>query len=353
MRRKIEKVLLVSAVGPFAIGESFLRALAGSGRKAACVNSLDYFPLGYGRAGRLLRRLNRRRLTENYNRAVRENALWMKPDLLLVTKGNLVRPETLSLIRRESPGTLLVNVNYDDFFSPSPGNRFPDLERIVPLYHWIFPAKRANVEELRGLGAERVHYLPLGYDGSAHFPVRPAKELEERFGSQLVFAGTYTPDRARLLSALHGFSLSIWGAYWNRAKSGPELRREVKRTGDGRIVRGAELSAILNASPIGLNFLRGENRDTHNHRSFELPACGVFTLSERSEELGEFFAEGKEIACFSSPEEMREKARYYLENSREREAIARAGHLRVGEGKHTIRNRVEKMLEIIGRGDPS
>ncbi len=348
MKKKIEKVLLVAAVGPFGIGGSFLRALNGPGRETGCVNILDYFPLGYGRAGRLLRRIRRRRLVDRYNRAVREKALRGKPDLLLVNKGNLIRPETLSLLRRELPGTLLVNVNYDDFFSPSPGNRFLDLEGTVPLYHWIFPSKRANVEELLGLGADRVHYLPLGYDEAAHFPVQPSKEIAQQYGSQLAFAGTYTPDRARILSSLEGFSLSIWGAYWNRAKLGPELRREVKRTGNGRIVRGAELSAILNSSSIGLNFLRGENRDTHNHRSFELPACGVFTLSERSEELGEFFAEGKEIAFFSSPEELREKACYYLDHSREREAVARAGHRRVREGKHTIRDRVERMMEIMG-----
>ncbi len=349
MKRKVEQVLLVSAIGPFAIGECFLRALAGSGRKAAFVNTLDYFPLGYGRAGRLLRRVSRRLLTDRYNRTILENALWLKPDLLLITKGNLVRPETLSAIRRKLPETILVNVNYDDFFSPSPSNRFRDLEKVVPHYHWFFPAKRVNVEELRRLGAQRVHYLPLGYDGASHFPVQPSKRLVEEYGGQLSFAGTYTPDRARLLASLEGYSLSIWGAYWNRARISRELRRQVRRTGNGRIVRGAKLSAILNASPIGLNFLRGENRDTHNHRSFELPACGVFTLSERSKELGEFFAEGKEIACFSSPEELREKARYYLEHSREREAIARAGYRRVMEGKHTIRNRVEKMLEIILR----
>lgn len=348
MRQKIEKVLLIAAVGPFGIGTSFLRALSGPGRETDFVNILDYFPLGYGRAGRLLRRIGRRRLAARYNRAVREKSLRGKPDLILVNKGNLIWPETLSLLRRKLPGTLLVNVNYDDFFSPSPGNRFPDLEAIVPLYHWIFPAKRPNVEELLKLGADRVHYLPLGYDEAAHFPVRPSKEVAEKYGSQFAFAGTYTLDRARLLSALEGFSLSIWGAYWNRAKLGPELRREVKRTGNGRVVSGAELSAILNSSRIGLNFLRAENRDTHNHRSFELPACGVFTLSERSEELGEFFAEGKEIACFSSPEELREKAGYYLEHSRERETIARAGCRRVREGKHTIRDRVGMMMEIMG-----
>ncbi len=349
MKRKIERVLLVAAIGPFAIGESFLRAFSQLGRKTAFVNYLDYFPLRCCRVGRVIRRLNRDRVVERYNRAIRDNALWMKPDLVVVSKGNLVRPEILSLLREKLPGTVLVNINYDDYFSPSPSNRFPELERLVPLYHWIFPAKRVNVDELLILGAEKVHYLPIGYDGTAHYPVQPSRDQAERYQSEVAFIGTFTSARARSLAVLEGFSLSIWGAHWNRVSLPPKLRREVRRTGNGRGVRGAELSAILNSAKICLNFLREENRDTHNHRSFELPACGAFTLSERSEELREFFIEGKEIAFFSSPEELREKVRYYLDHDREREAVARAGHLRVREGKHTIRDRVERMLEIIGR----
>lgn len=348
MRKKLEKVLLAAAVGPFAIGGSFLRTFSETGRKAACVNSLEYFPIRFGLAGRVVRRLAQEKIVYRYNRSIRDTALWMKPDLLLIITGNLVRPWVLSQVREKLPRTLLVNIHNDDYFSPSTGNRFPGLEQSVPLYHWMFPSKRVNVEELRRLGAEMVHYLPLGYDPAAFYPVRPSRDLFERYRRQLAFFGTCTPERARFLSALAGFSLSIWGPGWNRPSLGRALRRQVKRTGNGRSVWGAELSAILSSARIGLNFLRSENRDTHNHRSFELPACGVFTLTQRSEELANFFVEGKEIACFSSPAELRDKARYYLEHDRERESIARAGYRRLVEGKHTVRDRVIRMLEIMG-----
>lgn len=347
MKKKIGTILLVAPVGPFAIGECFLRAFSDLEKEIVLVNHLDYFPIEYGVAGRIIRRLNRQRIVFAYNRAIRNNAFRLRPDLLVIAKGNLVRPDTLKAIRRELSGTLLVNINYDDFFSRAASNRFPELERVAPLYDWIFPSKPANVEELLQMNAPRVCYLPLGYDETAHYPVRPSIEMEEKYRGQVIFAGTYTAERARYLAAISDFQLSIWGGHWRKKLLSSELRRVVRRTGNSRIVRGAELSAILNSSKIGLNFLRADNRDTHNHRSFELPACGVFTLSQRSEELKTFFAEGKEMAFFSSGKELQEKIAYYLGHDRDREEIARAGCRRVKAGKHTIRDRVEKMLEIM------
>jgi spore maturation protein CgeB len=347
MKKRIRTILLVSDVGPYGSGESFLRALAGSGRKIAYVNNFHYFPIRHDLVGRIIRRLNWGKIVDRYNRAIRDNVLWLRPDLLLITKGNLIRPEILSLIREELPGTILVNVNYDDYFSPSPSNHFPELERVVPFYDWMFPSKKVNIGELLALGASRVHYLPLGYDEISHYPVKPTKELAEKYDSHLVFAGSHTADRERFLSSLTDFQISIWGAHWKRLNLKPALRKQVRRTGDGRVVKGSELSAILNCSRIGLNFLRGENRDTHNHRSFELPACGVFTLSQRSEELMTFFAEGKEIAFFSCESELKEKVSYYLKHDREREKMARAGHRRLVDGKHTIGDRMERIMQIL------
>lgn len=347
MSRRIEKILLAAPVGPFAIGESFLRAFSALGKEVALVNYLDYFPIEAGRAERLIRRLGRGKIIADYNRALRDNAVGLQPQLLIIAKGNLFTPETLTEIRERLPETILVNINYDDFFSRAPSNRFPDIKRQAPLYDWIFPSKSANVEELLKLQAPRVRYLPLGYDETAHYPVRPNRRQVEEYSSEVIFAGTGTGERADWLSALTDYRLAVWGGHWGGEFLPSELRRVVRRTGRNRIVRGTELSIILNSSKIGLNFLREDNRDTHNHRSFELPACGVFTLSQRSEELESFFAEDLEMVYFSSREELGEKVAYYLEHDREREEIARAGLRRVRAGGYTIRDRVASMLSIM------
>jgi len=54
-----------------------------------------------------------------------------------------------------------------------------------------------------------------------------------------------------------------------------------------------------------------------------------------------YYEEGKEIACFASPEELVDKVRYYLANEDERLRIAKAGHERcIRENSLSSRARV-------------
>ena len=80
-------------------------------------------------------------------------------------------------------------------------------------------------------------------------------------------------------------------------------------------------------------------------RTFEVPGCGGFLLTERSEEQLEFFEEGKEIACFSTPEELREKIEFYLPRDELRRKMAEAAHKKVAEG-HTYLDRVKLILAV-------
>lgn len=80
-------------------------------------------------------------------------------------------------------------------------------------------------------------------------------------------------------------------------------------------------------------------------RSFEIPACGTFMLAERTDEHLAVFREGEEAAFFSSPEELLDKARYYLAHDEIRRRIARAGHARVTTGGHTYRDRLREIIQ--------
>jgi len=342
-----KRLLLVAPIGQYAIGQNFLRAFSAFVPRVAYINYLDYFPLPADLRDRVITRLTVTRRIKDYNQAIRDTTLWFKPDLIVIAKGVGVYPETLEEIRAKLPRALLTNINYDDFFSQSPSNNFSAIERIVPLFDIIFPSKKANVEELKDLGATGVHYLPLGYDETVHYPVSPNLAIKRQRGVDAIFVGTYTAERAKCLNSIADFNLSVWGGHWKRNKVRPDLWRRIRDTGNNRIIWGPELSAVLNSSKIALNFFRPDNRDTHNHRTFELPACGVFILSQRSDELGDFFQEGREIAMFSSIEELREKTRYYLDHDGERERMALAAHERLIRGKHTIRDRVEQMMKII------
>ncbi len=80
-------------------------------------------------------------------------------------------------------------------------------------------------------------------------------------------------------------------------------------------------------------------------RTLEIPACGGFMLHERSDEVLELFEEGKDVACFSTPQELKEKINYYLNHEEERMQMAKTAYRKVGS-QNTFLCRAKRILEI-------
>lgn len=84
--------------------------------------------------------------------------------------------------------------------------------------------------------------------------------------------------------------------------------------------------------------------DDINMRTFEVMSTGSFLLTGWNPTIEELFEDGKHLVLYRSPEEMIEKAKYYLDHDEERERIAQAGFDEV-RAKHTILHRVKTILD--------
>ena len=82
-------------------------------------------------------------------------------------------------------------------------------------------------------------------------------------------------------------------------------------------------------------------------RDFEVPMSGGFYMVEYMEELEEFFTIGEEIVCYTDPEDLADKIRYYLAHDEERERIRLAG-MRRARGEHTWHQRFQAVFQEIG-----
>jgi spore maturation protein CgeB len=78
-------------------------------------------------------------------------------------------------------------------------------------------------------------------------------------------------------------------------------------------------------------------------RSFEIPGCGGFQLSQFALEIEDYFIPGKEIALFATIDDLERQITYYLGHENERKQIAEAGHRRAKE--YTYENRFKKIFE--------
>lgn len=65
------------------------------------------------------------------------------------------------------------------------------------------------------------------------------------------------------------------------------------------------------------------------------------------EELEEFYEIGKEIVCYTGPEDLAEKIKYYLAHETERETIRKAGYDRCLRD-HTWQKRFQTVFQQIG-----
>ncbi len=275
------------------------------------------------------------------SRELQRAAATFGPDLVLVVSGQLVTKQALQAMRSRLKASLF-HYYGEDFFNSRTTTR--TLREAAPYYDWFFTTKSFNVAEMAALGMTRVVYSPHAYRENCHYPVKVGKADAQRCGSDLVFVGTWETERAAVLETLEGFNLRVWGNLWQQVPRESWLRACVQ----GRAVYCAELSAVLGSSKICLSFLRKANRDQHTSRTFEIPACGAFQLSERTDEILGFFVEGKEIECFSSAEELKDKACYYLAHDHARCRIARAGFERVRRESYGHRDRLRVILSYYG-----
>jgi spore maturation protein CgeB len=82
-------------------------------------------------------------------------------------------------------------------------------------------------------------------------------------------------------------------------------------------------------------------------RDFEVPMSDGFYMVEYMEELEEFFEIGKEVVCYTGPEDLVKQVKYYLRHDSERERIRRAGHERCLRD-HTWQKRFEMAFKQMG-----
>lgn len=119
----------------------------------------------------------------------------------------------------------------------------------------------------------------------------------------------------------------------------------------GGVLSDLEMIQLYSRSKINLGFSScGETHQTGERimqirlRDFEVPMSGGFYMVEYMEELEEFFEIGKEIVCYTGPEDLADKIKYYLRHDDEREAIRRAGRERCLRD-HTWQKRFGKAFQ--------
>jgi spore maturation protein CgeB len=231
----------------------------------------------------------------------------MKPDVMLVFKGMEIFASTLKTIKET--GIRLVNYNPDNpFLFSGKGSGNQNIYDSIPFYHLHVTYDEDIQQKLEKLGLNAAR-IPFGFELTKDQLESSRKEPEVL---KLCFLGNPDVHRIEFLNivAKAGLPIDVYGHNWKKFAL------------DGSIsvyqaVYGIEFWKVLRKYRIQLNLMRPHNLNSHNMRSFEVPAVGGIGLFPNTPDHRKFFLEGLEVVLYDKAEDCIQKANRLLALSTE------------------------------------
>jgi len=262
-----------------------------------------------------------------------EAAAAMRPELLLVVKGEMITGRTLEIIKKKATGCRVVmwqNDNLDEV-------DLSHIKEAVGQYDVFFTYDRGDLPKAAGLGFKRVEYLPTGFDPDIFRPVTPSASEKSAFSCDLAFVGRAYPKRIKYLAQIpKDIHLKIFGSPY--PDSFPVAAKYIPL---------AQVNFLYNCARIGLSLHEDERWQGVNNRTFEICGAGCLCLVDKWNDIPAMFEVGKEIITYDSPEAMNEQIRRYLGDESARRRIARAARQRA-HAQHTFQHRVHRLISLLG-----
>lgn len=328
---------------------AYRRSLA-FGRLGCTVGRVDTSRYGYtrnqtlrrviqGPGGKIVRSLLKNALMKAVKREQPE-IVWFEKCLVL--SGGDLR----DLRRMGPPGMLLVHYNPDDPFGAYGAKPWAAFIEAMPEYDVHFVPKPINVEEYEARGAKRVFTYDRAYDPELHKPMVLGAEDKAKYSCDVGFIGTWAPQREAVIAQLiqSDIPVYVWGNGWKNGTHWSVIRPFWKGAGQFDL----DYTKAICGMKIALHFLRHENRDEQDSRTFEIPACGTFMLAERSPAHERLFVEGEEAVFFGNDiEELVAHLHCYLANQKACKKIAAGGRCRCVQSGYDHDSRLQELLRMI------
>jgi spore maturation protein CgeB len=247
-----------------------------------------------------------------------------KFDLAIVDGGYLISPKLVKLLKNRIKN--VANYNADDPFPLSGWRKWRLYRKSIPYYDLLVVCRQQNVNEVKSLGAKKVILVHRTADEIAHKPILLTSSDYETWGSEVVFVGTWMPERGPFMARVidRGVPLSIWGDRWRKAKEW----NKIKHTWRGPGIFNENYSRVIQTSKICLGLVSKTNRDLHTRRSIEIPALGSLLCCERTTEHELMYEDGKEAVMWNDADNCADLCLELLKSDNKRIEIAKNGNKR-------------------------
>jgi len=270
-------------------------------------------------------------------------------DLCHVDGGEWITPGVIRMLRRHAPK--VINYNLDDPLGPRDMRRFAAYRASLPHYDHLFVVRDPNVDEALQAGARDVHRIWRSADELAHAPRALTPEDHARWDCDVLFLGTWMPERGPLLLELAqaGVPLTIRGNGWSKAPEWGQLQRYWKGAG----VLGDDYARAIQCARVNLGLVSKGNRDLHTQRSLEIPALGAAFCAERTADHERLYVDREEAVFWSTAEDCAAACHWLLADDSRRRRIAERGGKRLAGNGHLNERVLQGLLDISGVAVPA
>lgn len=231
--------------------------------------------------------------------------------------------------------------------------RFDEYTRIyAPHFTQSISMDKYSLGKYRSIGYKNVilsHWASYSYEPDINF-----SEIDYRY--DVSFVGQISGYRKWIIKELSKKDINVacFGHGWPKGKVSFEEMRDIFRTSRINLNISNSVSSdyrYILSSPRSLKeFIKSQKRKEQiKARNFEIPAFGGFQMTNYVPPLEDFFCIGKEIAVYTSPEDLALQAHYFLENEGERRKMMIEGHKKAG-ALGTYNDRMKDIFKAI-RGD--
>lgn len=260
-------------------------------------------------------------------------------DVILVFKGMTLFPDSVCNLKKNCK--LLLNYNPDHpfkYYSKGSGNL--NVKNSLQFYDIVITYSKKIKNQITDDYNLNSEVLPFGH--SLLYENMQINSLR----NGVKFIGAFDLDRFNILNKLNVNNLQIYGDdKWGKFKS-------IKGKSDyykNRKLYGDDFISEIQSSNSVINILRKQNivEDSHNMRTFEVPALGGVLISNYTEEQASFYEPEKEMLYFKDVDELNSKIEFLIHSPKNVNIISRNAFLRSKKSNYSYYHRSLQLIEII------
>lgn len=187
--------------------------------------------------------------------------------------------------------------------------------------------------------------------------------FDPAWGADISFVGTNLPQKRAyfkeyVLPLKDLYNVKIYGQDWTLSdrllgwvqKGGQYFNIPVLKSIRKPKMRLEDEARIYSSTKISINIHEDYQRESGAHcneRTFKIPLCGGFEITDDVACIRKYFREGEEIIISRDKKDWFEKIEYYIGHPEKMAVVAEAGRTKV-LSSHTYHNRAQQLLEIYG-----